>query len=185
MRLQPRGRSSRRREHLLGSELHFRVMVNTGQPRFLGPKPTGLSVGRSRPGTRPATASSMSSPAAGLPGTGTASPPNLAPHLGVSSRLVLVLDRVTDRRRTPRPARSRRSPRGRVRTGFHKPAACGYDMGATLKRALRLSPIRHSTFSVRHSTFPFFWFPSRSLVRVYPHSRKYCPPSPPSPPSPR
>jgi len=31
---------------------------------------------------------------------------SLTPHLGVSSRLVLVPDRITDRRQTPRPARS-------------------------------------------------------------------------------
>jgi len=37
---------------------------------------------------------------------------SLTAHLGVSSRLVVVLHRITDRRQAPRPARSRRMPQG-------------------------------------------------------------------------
>ena len=59
----------------------MRCRVAGSSPRrgatSLGPKATGLSVDRSRRGEPPATAPSMSSPAADLPDTGTASPRKL------------------------------------------------------------------------------------------------------------
>ena len=78
---------------------------------------------------------------------------SLAPHLGVSSRLVLVLDRVTARRQTPRPARSPRTPQGASEDRFPQAGGLWLRHGSHTQAPsapLRASDIRHPTFSVRH-----------------------------------